>query len=101
MPGTFHDAIILPKRYIQAKSDKLRFHRTFDLLEQLLGVDRAAGERAWAREIPGERLFVTKSSNDTLLVPHGQPGAENPRYSWTEGDRGIQYGKLIDYAAGN
>ncbi len=93
------DAVIIPKGYCKGLSESERFHHTFDLLEKLLGVNRRANERAWAKEMPdGERLFVTKCKKGTIYVPERQPGAGKQRYAWTDGENGIRYGRLIRYA---
>ncbi len=66
------------------------------IAEPLLGVDRSAGERAWIRQQPHGRLFVTRDPADTILFPRDHTWSGQPRYRWEKQPDGSEWGYLID-----
>ncbi len=65
-----------------------------DIAEPLLGIERAAGQRAWIRQQPHGRLFVTCDPLDTINFPTDHPRSGAPRYDWVDCTDGIRRGYL-------
>jgi hypothetical protein len=66
------------------------------IAEGLLGLDYAAGGRAYIRRQPHGRLFITASIEDTILFPNDHPRSGRPRYRWVKQADGSEFGYLID-----
>jgi hypothetical protein len=94
----FPDALIMPESMKHGRRLVQRVGSICDLAEPLLGLDRSAGQRAYIRQQPPGRLFVTPNLRDTILFPHGHARAGQPRYRWEKGEDGIERGYLIDGA---
>ena len=58
------------------------------ITEPILGVDRAAGERAWIRQQPHGQLFITRDPADTIITPRDHPLSGQPRYRWKSSPKG-------------
>jgi hypothetical protein len=69
-----------------------------EIAEPLLSVDYAAGERAWIRQQPHGRLFITRDPADTIAFPIGHPRAGRPRYHWERRPDGTEIGYLTEDA---
>jgi hypothetical protein len=67
-----------------------------DIAEPLLGVDRACGERAYIRLQGNGRLFITRSTLDTINFPKDHARDGQPRYRWVPQPDGSELGYLID-----
>ncbi len=67
-----------------------------DVAEPLLAIDRAMGERAWIRQQPHGRLFVTRDPADTICFPRDHRLAGLPRYRWERQADGSEWGYLAD-----
>jgi hypothetical protein len=63
--------------------------------EPMLGVDRAAGERAWIRQQPHGQLFITRDPADTILFPTDHDLSGRPRYRWVRQPDGSEWGYLL------
>jgi hypothetical protein len=95
------DALLIPESFKGPKGKGSiidRVARVCDLAEPLLAVDRAKGERAYIRPplFPGQKMFVTKSLDDTMLFPQGERHGGKPRYTWIKQDDGIELGYLVE-----
>ena len=89
------DALMMPESLKRGGRSIDRINSVLDVAEPILGIDRAAGQRAYIRRQPGHRLFVTADPADTLKVPSDRPGAGLPCYRWeARGD--LEYGWRID-----
>jgi len=69
-----------------------------EVAEPLLGVNRANGGRAWIRQQPHGKLFVTRDPADTILFPRDHPLSGQPRYRWESQEDGSQRGWLVEGA---
>ncbi len=67
-----------------------------DIAEPLLGIDRSTGERAWIRQQPHGRLFITRDPTDTIFFPRDHERSGQPRYRWEKQPDGSEWGYLID-----
>jgi hypothetical protein len=65
-----------------------------DIAEPLLGVDRSRGERAYIRLQGNEKLFVSKSTSDTIHFPKDHERGGEARYTWVTQPDGSQWGYL-------
>ena len=65
------------------------------MAEPLLGIDRAAGERAWIRQQPHGRLFITRDPADTICFPREHRLSGQPRYRWEKQPDGSEWGWLV------
>lgn len=92
------DALLLPESWKTGQSQLDRIDSILAIAEPLLGVDRAAGQRAYIRRQPGGRLFVTADPADTLRFPLGHPREGNPRYRWAPRPDGSEHGFLVEEA---
>jgi len=59
-----------------------------DIAEPLLG------GRAWIREQPHGRLFISPDFADTILFPMDHPRSGQPRYRWVARPDGSEWGYL-------
>jgi hypothetical protein len=66
-----------------------------EIAEPLLGVDRAAGERAWIRQQPHGQLFITRDFADTICYPRDHTLSGQPRYRWETQPDGSEWGYLL------
>ncbi len=92
------DAVFLPE---SAKGGGRIFDRVAavsKIAEPLLGVDYAAGERAYIRKMPHGRFFVTRSRTDSIYFPTGHPRSGTPRYRWEQQADGAELGYLVEGA---
>ncbi len=92
------DAIMLPAGLKSGARMSDRVRSICEIAEPLLGVNFAGGERAWIRQQPHGRLFVTREKSDTLLHTLEHRRAGQPRYRWAPGPNGAELGYLIDEA---
>jgi hypothetical protein len=95
------DALLVPESFKgpRGKGNVTdRVARVCALAEPLLGVDRTKGERAYIRPplLPGQKMFITKGLEDTILFPHGQRLGGKSRYVWVKRDDGIELGYLVE-----
>jgi hypothetical protein len=67
-----------------------------EIAEPILGVDRAAGERAWIRQQPHGQLFITRDLADTICFARDHRLSGQPRYRWEKQCDGSEWGYLID-----
>jgi hypothetical protein len=94
------DALLIPLRYRQGRTQFERIRSIDRVADPLLGVDRDRGECAGIRTVPVDGyLFVTKDGNDTLFFPMSSPLRGRPRYNWLDGADGIRRGHLVPEAA--
>jgi hypothetical protein len=91
----FPDALMLPAALKRGARLHDRVASIAAIAEPLLGVDRAAGERAWVRQQPHGRLFVTRDPADTIFFPRDHDRQGQPRYRWETQADGSQWGWLI------
>jgi hypothetical protein len=89
------DALILPAARKSGARMSERVRSVCDIAEPLLGVDFAAGERAWIRQQPHGRLFITRNIQDTMLFALDHPRSGQPRYRWVPQADGSEWGYLI------
>ena len=90
------DAILIPVRYRQGRTQLERIRSIDRIADPLLGVARDRGECAWIRTAPIDgHLFVTKDGDDTLYFPLSSPFRGRPRYHWLDGPDGIRRGHLV------
>ena len=61
------DAVLMPSSLKTGRRLLDRVGSVLDIAEPLLQVDRSAGERAWIRQQPNNRLFVTRDPHDTIF----------------------------------
>ena len=93
------DALLVPVRYRQGRTQVERIRSIDRIADPLLGVARDRGECAWIRTAPIDGyLFVTKDGNDTLFFPLSSPFRGRPRYHWHDGADGIRRGHLVPEA---
>jgi len=92
------DALMLPATL--KRGDRLadRVDSVVTFAEPLLGVDRRSGGRAWVRQQPHGRLFVTRDSADTIFFPRDHARSGQPRYRWETQTDGSQWGYLVNGA---
>ncbi len=90
------DALLFPAG--RKRGDRLvdRVASIAEAAEPILGVDRAAGERAWIRQQPHGRLFISREPADTILFPIDHRLAGQPRYRWVRQPDGSEWGYLIE-----
>jgi hypothetical protein len=67
-----------------------------EFAEPILGVDRAAGERAWIRQQPHGQLFITRDLADTICFPRDNRLSGQPRYRWEKQLDGSEWGYLLE-----
>lgn len=92
-----YDALMIPQGLRAGRTFKERLFNILDVAEPLLGVDRAAGGRAYLRPpVPGsaELMFCSPSPDDTINFPIRHPRSGQPRYRWEPGPEGIRLGYL-------
>jgi hypothetical protein len=97
--GPVPDALSIPGRYKRGRTLGERVDSILAIAEPLLGVDRAAGQRAYIRQQgcgPAIWMFVTRSPDDTLYGPTHSPFRGRPRYDWIDRPDGIRIGYLKD-----
>ena len=90
------DALILGAEVKNGKCLVDRVTSITDIAEPLLGVNRFIGERAWIRQQPHGRLFVTRDPADTIFYPRDHERAGQPRYRWEKQHDGSEWGYLIE-----
>ena len=78
------DAVIYPESFKSGRRASDRYKSLVIAAEELLQVDRAAGEHAryWKMPHLGGKCFATRSLEDSFLFPTGHPLAGQPRYDW-------------------
>jgi hypothetical protein len=99
------DAIKLPGAMMEQlrQERRLKFQRrtlaAADLAEELLQVDRPAGERAYVRTRSKDGFhFASRSPYDLLAFPTGHDLEGKPRYRWERHENGIEFGYLVEAA---
>src|SRR5579885_1333645 len=93
--GPIPDALFVPERMKRGRTLYERMCSILDVAEPLLGVDRAAGQRAYIRRQGDGWLFVTRDPMDTIYFPLNTPLRGRPRYDWIDGADGIRRGYLV------
>lgn len=83
------DAVLFGPGLQQGFTHAARINHALDLVEPHLGGP------AYIRDVGG-RFLATCSPHDRLLFDHGHPRALEPRYSWTDGPDGLQFGALVE-----
>ncbi len=86
------DALFLPASMKHGERASARVVSICDPAETILG------GRAWIRQQPGGRLFVTRDPADTLLFAKGHERAGQPRYRWEPRPDGSRWGYLVEGA---
>jgi hypothetical protein len=94
----FPDALMLPATLKKGGRLADRVKSITDVAEPLLGLDRPAGQRAWIRQQPHGRLFITASTEDTIYFARDHAKAGQPRYRWERRDDGVELGYLVEGA---
>jgi hypothetical protein len=89
------DALMMPAALKRGKRMPERVGSICDVAEPLLQCDRAGGERAWIRIQLNNRLFITRSPDDTILYPREHALAGRPRYRWEKGEGDVELGYLL------
>lgn len=90
------DALFLPAGTANGPRIFDRVKAVCKIAEPLLGVDFAAGERAYIRKQPHGRLFITRNPTDTILFPTGHARSGEPRYRWKRQADGSELGYLVN-----
>lgn len=93
------DALCIPGRMKKGRTVGERLDSILKIAEPLLGVDRAAGQRAYLRnqgDGPAAWVFATRDPDDTLYGPIGSPFRGQRRYDWVDRPDGIRFGYLRD-----
>jgi hypothetical protein len=96
MPNQFPDALMLPANVKRGVRLAQRVNSICEIAEPLLGVNRAAGERAWVRQQPHGQLFITRRPDDSLCFARGHPRSGQPRYRWEKRSDGSEWGFLLE-----
>jgi hypothetical protein len=89
------DALWLPETMKSGGRIFDRVKSICQIAEPLLGVNFAAGERAYIRKQPNGRLFITRDPADTIFFPIGHPRSGQQRYRWEQQMDGTELGYLI------
>jgi hypothetical protein len=89
------DALMLPEDRKRGARMVDRVASIADIAEPVLKVDRTQGEHAYIRLQGNGKLFVSKSTLDTILFPKGHPRDGQPRYLWELQSDGSEFGYLI------
>jgi hypothetical protein len=89
------DALMLPEDRKRGARMVDRVASIADIAEPVLKVDRTRGERAYIRLQSNGKLFVSKSTFDTIFFPKGHPRDGQPRYHWELQPDGSEFGYLI------
>jgi hypothetical protein len=92
------DALILKESVKRGTRFINRVNSIADIAEPILGVDRSRNERAYIRQQPQGKLFITKSIHDTLLFPKWHDRENEERYRWEVQPDGSKFGYLVDGA---
>ena len=92
------DALMLPAALKAGGRMSERVRSICLIAEPILGVDFAAGERAWIRQQPHGRLFISRCKTDTLHFPIGHPRAGRQRYRWERRTDGTEIGFKVEGA---
>jgi hypothetical protein len=90
------DALLLPGEVRQGKRMVDRVRSVCDLAEEIMGLDRSVGQRAWIRIQPHGKMFITADPADTLLYTTGHQLAGQSRYRWERRGDGIEWGYRAD-----
>jgi hypothetical protein len=98
MLATVPDALMLPATLKRGNRLADRVDSLCAFAEPLLGVDRRAGGRAWCRQQPHGRIFVTRDSDDTMFFPRDHARSGQPRYRWELMGDGVEFGWLVEGA---
>ena len=89
------DALMLPEDRKRGTRMVDRVASIADIAEPVLDVDRTRGERAYIRLQGHGKLFISKSTFDTILFPKDHPRDGQPRYRWELQPDGAEFGYLI------
>lgn len=95
---TTPDAVILPTRCAMGAHSLERATHVSEVAENILGVNRAVGERAHCFIQHTGVFFCTKSLADTIAFPKGHKWEGHPRYNWVAKEDGSSYGYLVKHA---
>lgn len=89
------DALLVPERLKSGATSRDRLDSILSWAEPMLGLGRG---RVWIRRQPGGTLFVSGDPADTLYHAARTPLQGRPRYTWVDGELGIQRGYLTEAA---
>jgi hypothetical protein len=89
------DALMLPEDRKRGTRMVDRVASVADIAEPILEVDRARGERAYIRLQGNGKLFVSKSTFDTIFFPKDHQRDGQPRYRWELQPDGAEFGYLL------
>jgi hypothetical protein len=98
MPDKFPDALMLPVTLKRGARLSDRVASLVEVAEEMLGIDpRSANpDRAWCRQQPHQRVFVTRDPADTILFGRDSSRAGQPRYRWVKQSDGVEFGWLVE-----
>lgn len=98
MLASVPDALMMPSTMKRGPRLHDRVDSICTAAEPLLGVDRRSGGRAWVRQQPHGKLFVTRDLADTIYFPRDHPRSGQPRYQWEPQADGVEFGWLVEGA---
>jgi hypothetical protein len=98
MADKLPDALMIPATLKKGARLSDRVASVIEVAEAMLGIDRRSANpgRAWIRQQPHGKLFVTRDPADTIVFPRDHPLSGQPRYRWERQPDGSAWGWLVE-----